>query len=402
MKQAGVAQNGIAQLAEDGEVVLWRPSRASGAWTRVAVGRELADRWRVATGDVVAGPKEAVADAAPGEPEERLIRIDAVNGLGEAEALERPSPRRRGPMDRSTPERLVALAAGPADATGRLLDLAAPLALGSAGLVHGPHGSGLTRTLQAVAAGVAANAPDVRVVPLLVRARGEEVTDWRRRFPCAEVIGAPVPEGGAAAAERVLACELVLAFAQRRTEVGEHVLLVVDSLTAVWSAMLEAEEADAQREADRAGARARIREWLAAAGWFGGEGFLGAGLGGSLTLVGSAWSVAVDPDAEEEGETHPDLRLLEHTMDSATWSVALSGELARARLFPAIDPCGGRSRWEDALTEPARLDRRLAARRLLAGLPEADRHVAVMAALGASDDGAALLAAIEAGDEPGD
>jgi len=388
------ATAGIAHRSEDGEVTVWRPSRGGGAWARLAVERDLADRWRLATGDAPAGPTEGVACASSGEPTERLVRIDEVNGLDAEAARERPSPRRRGPMDRSSPERLVSLSTGAHDLTGRWLDLAAPLALGSAGLVHGPQGSGRTRTLQAVAAGALANAPDVRVVALLARARGEEVTDWRRRFPSAEVLAAPSTESGAPADERLLACELALAFAQRRTELGEHVLLAVDSLTAVWSDMLETEEADAQREADRSEARERVREWMHAAGWFGGEGFLGGGLGGSLTVVASAWRTAVDAEAEEEGEVHPGLRMVEHTMDATTWSVALSGELARSRRFPAIDPCGGRSRWEDVLTPPVLLERRLSVRRRLAALPMRDRHAAVMEAIERSANEEELLDAL--------
>ena len=43
-------------------------------------------------------------------------------------------------------------------------------------------------------------------------------------------------------------------------ELGKHVLLAVDSLTGLWAAMLEVEEADAQLEADRAGARRTARK----------------------------------------------------------------------------------------------------------------------------------------------
>src|SRR5207249_241932 len=98
---------------------------------------------------------------------------------------------------------------------------------------------------------------------------------------------------------------LALEAAQRQTELGRHVFIAIDSLTALWGAMLQTEEADAQREADIAQARIGIREWFQRAGSFGGEGLLGSGLGGSLTVVGTVWHDEIDVEAEEEGETHP-------------------------------------------------------------------------------------------------
>jgi hypothetical protein len=113
--------------------------------------------------------------------------------------------------------------------------------------------------------------------------------------------------------------------------------------------MLETEDADAQREADQAYSRQRMREWLQSAGNFGGEGLLGSGLGGSITIVGAVWRQELDREAEEEGELHPELRLLEHALHEAGWRVPLQGELAGKRLFPAIDVVRSYSREDRSL-----------------------------------------------------
>src|ERR1051326_3925307 len=120
------------------------------------------------------------------------------------------------------------------------------------------------------------------------------VGQWRRGFPSAEILECPSTYCGASAVETVIAASLVLECAQRQTELGRHVFIAIDSLTALWGAMLETEEADAQREADRAEARIGIRGWRLRAGSFAGEGLLGSGLGGSLTVVGTAWHQDID------------------------------------------------------------------------------------------------------------
>ena len=269
---------------------------------------------------------------------------------------------------------------------GRTLDLAAPLGRGQFGIIHGPHGSGLTRTLQAVARGVRRNAPDIHLIVLFLRPRGEEITEWRRGFPDADVVVCPSAQSNADPRDTLRAADLTLECAQRQTELGKHVLIAVDSLTGLWGAMLESEQADAQREADIALARRRIRDWVEKAGDFTGEGFLGSGLGGSLTIIGTAWSREIDIEAEEEGEMHPHLRLIEHVLSDSAWQVALSGELSAERLYPAVDLARCISRNEENLVPADRFELILAARRALLDLPLIPRFHRLEQALQESED----------------
>jgi hypothetical protein len=425
-----IVANGIAHRAEDGRVVLVVPHANGSGVAEVEVDPALAARFSLATGDVVEGITEPIPGVEPraqvyeeddwdyderdepaalrGEkapawllhrttPERKLVEVRQVNSLSLDEATERPAARlKRNSFERVAPHQQATLATGPNDATGRLLDFAAPLGLGYAGIVHGPHGAGLTRTLQAVARGVAHHTPDCLLLILLIRARGEEVTDWRRRFPAAEVVVCPTARDGLAAEETLRLANLTLAAAQRQTELGRQVVLLVDSLTGLWGAMLEGEEADAQREADRAWSRQSIREWMQAAGSFAGEGLLGSGLGGSLTIVGSVWSQAVDEEAEEEGELHPHLRLLEHVLPETGWRVALSGALAADRLFPTVRIPRSLSRDEDRFVTAATMESIRAARAALAGLSDRACYDVVMNALvHPTDLPEAILASLE-------
>ena len=64
-----IGRNGIVQRHEDGSVTVLRPGRNGGAGTEIAVPPDLADAFRLATGDVVEGDTEPIEDGAGAEPE---------------------------------------------------------------------------------------------------------------------------------------------------------------------------------------------------------------------------------------------------------------------------------------------------------------------------------------------
>ncbi len=426
-----IAQNGIVWRQEDGTAVVLRPGRTGGKAIRIEVPTELADEFRLSTGDVVEGKIEAISFDEPSIDDEpsreksfpetssiststalrraddpssisysegadedqsdiqrdeptdlsgatgylhsitssflsaRLVSVERINGLSGKAVDDRPYPRRRNASERLPLHHRLTLAREADDFTGRLLDFAAPLSRGAMGIVHGSHGSGLTRSLLAVASGVTVNAPEVQIFILLLKARGEEMTDWRRRFPDAEIVVCPTLQDGASPDQTLRMADLVLACAQRQTELGRHVLLLVDSLTGIWASMLEAEGADEQSSADQSVARQRMREWVQKAGDFGGEGPLGGSLGGSLTIVGSLWNQPPDAEAEEDRELHPHLRLLEHILHETSCRIVLSDELARRKLYPCVDVLQSDAANDRNLLSEIEYDLRSAARQRL-------------------------------------
>jgi transcription termination factor Rho len=335
----GIEHHGIVERDEDGVCRLVMLGRNGQPPAEIVIPESLSREYHLWTGEIVEG--EVV--------EETIVSISSINGLDISDSANRPSPKdRRASWERVAPNKHISLALSADDMTGRILDLAAPLGQGCAGIIYGPHGTGLTHTLRSVVNG--ASLSYKTSINLLIRAREEEATDWRRRFPGTDVVVCPSAQTGASAEDTVRVANLVMACAQRQNELGRHVLLTIDSLTGLWAAMLDTEEADAQREADHAFARRDIQAWIQAAGDFSGEGPLGMrGPGGSLTIVGTVWHQEIDIEAEEEGETHPHLRLLEHLLNETDWRVPLLGELARRRLFPAIDIVQGYSRHDQQL-----------------------------------------------------
>lgn len=395
-----IVKRGIVQVLEDGAVRIVRPGKNGGQPTVVSVPSELAEEHRLATGDIVDGDIQPIPDFAdyleatdcqlmsseedvdlqydePIRPQrvsefarprqlvstEALLSVGSVNGLTLAEAQERPFPKsRRNQSERTRSERLLTLAAGPSDTLGRMLDFCAPLGCGDFGAIVGPHNSGLTRTMRSIVEGITTNAPDCVVIAVMIQARGEEVTDFRRRFPTVDILVCPTGSFEVSRDVALLIPTLILETAQRQTEMGKDVVLAIDSLTALWGMMLESEEATDQREADLSQARQRIREYVQKSGCFHGESPLGGSLGGSLTIIGAVWSQPIDVEAEDDRETHPHLRLMEQIIPDLSWRVTLDPELAAKRLYPAIDAKACLSRNESTLLDPNLLEAVLSAR----------------------------------------
>lgn len=433
-----IDRNGIVFRQDRDTVAILQPGRNGGAGAWFEVSAALSEEYQLAAGDIVEGTLEPiVSEPAPPEREweqlpdwdrqfdepdgrshglsmaeaverpvtYRLTAVTRINGLPDSPSVEeadafgfreRPAARsQRSRSERTPPDRLLTLARSARDFTGRTLDFAAPLGAGVFGLIYGPHGSGLTRTLQAVLNGIVRNAPDCVPLVLLLRARAEEATEWRRRFPEADIVVGASALGESLPEQILQIGDLMLEAAQRQTELGRDVVLLVDSLTALWGALLEAEEADAQREADMSQARRRIREWVQRAGCFHGTTPLGGGLGGSLTVIGTVWHQAIDAEAEEENDLHPHLRLLEHLLPEADWRVPLSEALAQKRLYPAIDIRNCRSRAEESLL-PEEI--REAQFRVRGRLPDRDPvscYLRVQGVLEASQDLSEMLQRLE-------
>jgi len=425
----GINQTGIVRVLEDGTTQIVRPRKNGGAPVLIAVPEELAGAHRFAAGDIVEGkvePFELRSDQLPDQipdhleandcqllsieedvdlqydepgrvqpwraprtallPSEILLSVERINGLDAASAEERPySKSRRSQTERTRPDRWLRLARREGDTLGRMLDFAAPLGCGDVGAIIGPHNSGLTRTIRAVLEGITANAPDCAVIALMIQARGEEVTEFRTRFPEVDIVICQTDSAELSSDVALITPTLILETAQRQSEMGRDVILLIESLTALWGIMLDSEDAADQREADLSISRRRIREFLQKAGCFHGEAPLGGSLGGSITIVGTVWSQPLDEDAEEDRELHPHLRLFEQIVSDLSWRVALNGKLAEQRLYPAIDVKQCMSRNEELLLPPDLLDAVLKAR---VTLPR-------------NEPGACYMTMMDALDEPG-
>src|SRR5256712_11751523 len=86
----------------------------------------------------------------------------------------------------TNPDSRFQLGAG-GDVSMRIIDLFAPVGRGTRGLIVSPPKAGKTQLLEELAIAILADAPDTKVMVLLVDERPEEVTHFRRKVS-AEVL----------------------------------------------------------------------------------------------------------------------------------------------------------------------------------------------------------------------
>ncbi|MGW3115910.1 transcription termination factor Rho [Streptomyces sp. NPDC001107] len=220
--------------------------------------------------------------------------------------------------------------------TGRVTDLIAPVGKGQRGLLVAPPKTGKTVLLQQIAAAVAGNHPECRLMVVLLDERPEEVTDMRRSVR-GEVYASTFDRP---AKQHIALAELVIERAKRRVEAGEDVVILLDSLTRLCRA---------HNNAAAAGGRT-LSGGVDATALLGPKRFFGAARlaeeGGSLTILATA--------LVETGSRADDY-FFEELKSTGNMELRLSRDLAARRVFPAVDINPSGTRREELLLPPAEL-----------------------------------------------
>src|SRR4051812_27394992 len=175
-------------------------------------------RCELRPGDQVTGPAR---QPRRGERHRALVRVESVNGQspeGERKQFEdltaAPPNRRLLPPDAS------------GDPLVRAVDLLGPLAFGQRVLVLAQPRSGRTTLLRALGSAIAETGAHVCV--LLADERPEEVPQWERALPQAEIFAATADQEPR---DQIRAAELAMGHAKRLAEAGEDVVVLIDSLS---------------------------------------------------------------------------------------------------------------------------------------------------------------------------
>ncbi|MEZ3179636.1 transcription termination factor Rho [Streptomyces pimonensis] len=229
---------------------------------------------------------------------------------------------------------------------GRVVDLLAPVGKGQRGLLVAPPKAGKTVLLQQLAAAVAGNHPECRLMVVLLDERPEEVTDMRRSVR-GEVYASTFDRP---AKEHIALAELVVERAKRLVEAGEDVVVLLDSLTRLCRAY---------NNAAASGGRT-LSGGVDASALLGPKRFFGAARqaeeGGSLTILASA--------LVETGSRADEL-CFEELKGTGNMEFRLNREAAARRLFPAADITGSGTRREELLLAPVELAAARGLRRVL-------------------------------------
>jgi len=291
-------------------------------------------RCELRLGDLVSGPARPPAR---GERYPALVHVDLVNGVEPAEGeegIERPRLEDLTPIP---PHRRLRLDPDEADVLTRAVDLLVPLALGQRVLVWAAPRSGRTTLLRGLAGAIQRTEKRPALIVLLVDERPEEATAWAEVLPDDELA---VATAEMSHREQARVADLALERSKRRAESGEHVVLIVDSLSRL---------AVAQRDP------ADVKQLFGAGRELAEEG------AGSLTVIATALDGIADEGAAREAV---------ETTENAL--VRLDPELAAAGVYPALRVEDCRVSGEEELREPGELDAVRTLRAELAGKDPAE------------------------------
>jgi transcription termination factor Rho len=277
-----------------------------------------------------------------------VVRVDSVMG-GEPEAIAKVTP-----FEELTPyyplKRILLEAPEihPKDVSMRAVDILTPIGFGQRGLIVAPPRTGKTVLLQNIANSISENSPEVKLILLLIDERPEEVTDFRRHTK-GEVVSSTFDE---TPESHIHCAEMVIEICRRRVEMGEHVVILLDSITRLARAynaltsggktMSGGLESNALQKPKRFFGSARNIEG-----------------GGSLTIIASA---LIDTGSRM------DEIIFEEFKGTGNSELHLDRGLVERRIFPAVNIDRSGTRKEELLYHPDELQRIYALRRAMQGL----------------------------------
>ena len=264
-----------------------------------------------------------------------LEKVTAVNGRPPAEVRARPEFSRLGAIHPNEPLRLESglVRQGQPDFTNRVIDILCPFGKGQRALIVAPAKAGKTMVLEAIAEGINANYPEATLFVLLVDERPEEVFEMEA-LGIGETIASSFDK---TAQQHVSVAELTLERSRRRVELGEDVVLIVDSLTRLARAYNTVEKGTGRTLSGGLDAQSleRPKRFLGSA-----RKIDAAQGGGSLTIIATA---LVDTGSRM------DQVIFEEFKGTGNSELVLSRELAERRIYPAIDLVASATRREELL-----------------------------------------------------
>jgi transcription termination factor Rho len=247
------------------------------------------------------------------------------------------------------PNRRIKLETVPDRYTTRIMDLMTPLGMGQRGLIVAPPRTGKTTLLHHIADAVVKNHPEMKLIILLVDERPEEVTDFRRSCPQAEIM-ASSNDSDIKSHTRI--AQLAVERAKRLVEAGKDVFILLDSITRTARAFNNATGGGGRTMSGGIDARAMEipRKLFSAA--------RNTEEAGSLTIVATA---LIDTGSRM------DELIFQEFKGTGNMELVLDRKISDQRTYPAVDIFLSGTRREELLMQPWELDKINMIRRGLAG-----------------------------------
>lgn len=301
-------------------------------------------RFNLRTGDLVSG------QIRPPKENERyfaLLKVEAINHEPPEENITRPLFDNLIPY---YPTEKIKLEYDPNDYSTRVMDLITPLGMGQRGMIVAAPRTGKTMLLQSIAKAIKKNHRDIHVIILLIDERPEEVTDWKRQVPAAEIISSTFDEPPQ---RHCQVSEIVIERAKRLVECKRNAVILLDSITRLaraYNAIIPTSgkvlsgglDSNALQKPKRFFGTARNIED-----------------GGSLTILATA--------LVDTGSRMDDV-IFEEFKGTGNMELHLDRKLVDKRIFPSIDINASGTRKEELLVDKDVLNKMWILRKVLTPL----------------------------------
>ncbi|UYP20958.1 transcription termination factor Rho [Rhodococcus sp. Z13] len=300
-------------------------------------------------GDAITGAVRVPREGEQGNQRQKfnpLVRLDTVNGRDVESAKRRPEFNKLTPL---YPNQRLRLETQPNILTTRVIDLVMPIGKGQRALIVSPPKAGKTTVLQDIANAIAVNNPECYLMVVLVDERPEEVTDMQRSVK-GEVIASTFDRPPS---DHTSVAELAIERAKRLVEMGQDVVVLLDSITRLGRAYNNSSPASGRILSGGVDSTALYPP----------KRFLGAARnienGGSLTIIATAMV--------ETGSTG-DTVIFEEFKGTGNAELKLDRKIAERRVFPAVDVNPSGTRKDELLMSPDEFAVVHKLRRVLSGL----------------------------------
>jgi transcription termination factor Rho len=232
----------------------------------------------------------------------------------------------------------------------RVAELIAPLGKGQRCLIVSPPKAGKTTLLQQMAHAIAINHPNTTIFVLLVDERPEEVTDWKRSVVRGEVFASSSDQS---LESHIQVSEMVMERARRLVELGQDVVVFMDSLTRMSRAYNNAQKGSGRILSGGIDARTMEKP----------RRFFGSARnvenGGSLTIVATC---LIDTGSRM------DEVIFQEFKGTGNMELVLDRKLFEKRIFPCINIPQSGTRKEEKLYAKEQTEKLYLMRRALSSL----------------------------------
>ncbi len=247
------------------------------------------------------------------------------------------------------PDKRIILETDPDRHTTRVIDMMTPIGRGQRGLIVAPPRTGKTTLLLHMAEAVAKNYPDYKLMILLVDERPEEVTEFTRGLPTAEIMAS---SNDSEVKSHTRIAQLAIERAKRLVEAGEHVFMLMDSITRLGRAFNNAMKGNGRTMSGGIDIKAlEIPRKLFAAARNTRE-------AGSLTIIATS--------LVQTGSKMDEL-IFQEFKGTGNMELVLDRKISEQYIYPAVDIHRSGTRREELLLPPHQLEKIFVIRRGLAG-----------------------------------